>query len=302
MDRNLLSAVERHTAAHADGDGLARSPITGLTTIKATAPGALIHAVTKPLACLVLQGRKEVVTGGQTLSFGPNTSLLVTADVPTDSRIVEASLDAPYLSLVIDLDVALIAALIGEMGEAGGTSADIIPAQAVASETTDTEVADSAWRLMHMLERPGAVPVLRAQLMREMHYWLLAGRHGPAIRRLGGPDSHAQRIARAVAVLRADFDASVPVAYLASIAGMGVSAFHASFRKITSLSPRQFQKRLRLVEARRRMISDGLTASAAAFAVGYASVPQFTRDYGRVFGCPPGRDADATRLRPDLVA
>ncbi len=299
MHRGLLSCVQRYADVHADGDGLARTPVAGLTAIRATAPGALIHAVTKPLACLVLQGRKDVTAGDRTLSFGAGDSLLVTADVPTDSRIVEARADAPYLSLVVDLDVTLIAELIGEMGVAAG---DVTPGRAVAVAPTDAEVADAAWRLMRMLDHPEAVPVLQAQLMREMHYWLLAGRHGPAIRRLGGPGSHAQRIARAVAVLRAEFDAPVPVARLASVAGMGVSAFHESFRAITSLSPLQFQKRLRLVEARRLMISDGLTASAAAFAVGYASTPQFTRDYGRVFGLPPARDAEAARRRSDLAA
>ena len=148
------------------------------------------------------------------------------------------------------------------------------------------------WRL---IERPASVPVLRTQLVREMHYWLLAGRHGAAIRRLGWPDSHVQRVARAVAVLRAEFAQPLRVARLAAVAGMSPSSFHQHFRAVTSLSPLQFQKQLRLIEARRLMLSDGVTSSSAAFAVGYESVSQFTREYGRMFGLPPVRETKAAR-------
>ena len=132
---------------------------------------------------------------------------------------------------------------------------------------------------------------------RELHYWLLAGRHGAALRRLGGSEGHAQRVSRAVAVLRAEFARPLPVERLAEAAGMSPSSFHAHFRAVTSLSPLQFQKQLRLIEARRLMLSESLPASRAAFAVGYESVPQFTREYGRMFGLPPVRDVEAARGR-----
>ena len=138
--------------------------------------------------------------------------------------------------------------------------------------------------------------------MREMHYWLMAGRHGDAIRRLGWPDGHVERIGRAVAILRRDYAQALPVTDLAAIAGMSVSSFHQHFRAVTSLSPHQFQKQLRLIEARRLMQVDGRTASQAAHAVGYESVPQFTREYGRLFGRPPAQDARTVRARPDAVA
>jgi len=155
---------------------------------------------------------------------------------------------------------------------------------------------------MRLLDRPAAVPVLQAQLVREMHYWLLSGKHGAAIRRLGGPDSHAQRIARAVAVLRAEFAHPLPVERLAAVAGMSASSFHQHFRAMTSLSPLQFQKQLRLIEARRLMLAEGASASSAAFTVGYESVPQFTREYGRMFGQPPVRDMKAGRSLADAAA
>ena len=133
---------------------------------------------------------------------------------------------------------------------------------------TDTEVADAALRLLRLLERPGALPVLQAPLLRELHYWLLAGRHGAAIRQLGWPGSHAERIARAVARLRAEFSRPWAVEELADVAGMSASAFHRHFRATTSLSPLQFLKNLRLIEARRLMLAEGTSASSAAYAVG----------------------------------
>ena len=153
----------------------------------------------------------------------------------------------------------------------------------------------SPTRLMRLLDRPAPEPVLHALRMRELHYWLLAGRHGAAIRRLGWPEGHAQCVARAVAVLRTEFTRPLPVERLASVAGMSVSSFHRHFLAVTSLSPLQFQKQLRLIEARRLMMSEGASASRAAFSVGYESVPQFTREYGRMFGLPPARDTEAVR-------
>jgi AraC-like DNA-binding protein len=288
----LLTAVGRYAAAHADAAGIARPPIPGLSLVRAIAPSELIYDIPRPLACLVLQGSKHVSLGTQAFAFNAGDSLLITADVPTLSQITRAGVNAPYLSLVVELDLALIADLTAQMGNpATGDHA------AVRIEPTDAETADAALRLMRLLDRPASVPVLQAQLMRELHYWLLAGRHGSAIRRIGGVDSHTQRIARAVAVLRAEFAKSVPVERLAAVAGMSPSSFHQHFRNVTSLSPLQFQKQLRLIEARRLMLAEGMSASHAAFAVGYESVPQFTREYGRTFGLPPVRDIRAVRGR-----
>ncbi|ADH90048.1 transcriptional regulator, AraC family [Ancylobacter novellus DSM 506] len=287
---SLLDAVRRHALAHADANGIAPTPIPGLTTVRAIAPSGLVYAISRPLACLVVQGAKQVTLGTQAFPFSAGDSLLITADVPTVSQITRASSGAPYLSLVLELDPAVVAELVAEMKAA--PVGDVAP---VRVEPTDAEVADAALRLMRLLDRPASVPVLQAQLVREMHYWLLTGRHGPAIRRLGWPDSHAQRVGKAVAVLRTEFARPLRVEHLAGVAGMSPSSFHQHFRSVTSLSPLQFQKQLRLIEARRLMQAEGLAASRAAFEVGYESVPQFTREYGRLFGLPPVRDARAAR-------
>jgi AraC-like DNA-binding protein len=287
---SLLDIVRRYAETHEDGSGFAPTPIPGLATVRATTPSGLLHTISRPLICLVLQGAKRVTMGARDFAFGAGDSLLVTADVPIVSQITRASSAAPYLSLVLELDPALIADLAIEMKAV--LVADDAP---VRVEPTDAEAADAALRLMRLLGRPASLPVLQAPLLREMHYWLLAGRHGPAIRRLGWPDSHAQRVARAVTLLRRDFTQALPVERLAAAAGMSPSSFHQHFRAVTSLSPLQFQKQLRLIEARRLMLAEGVSASSAAFAVGYESVSQFTREYGRLFGLPPVRDTEAAR-------
>jgi AraC-like DNA-binding protein len=297
MTDTLLNAVRRYVEAYADPAGVAQTPVPGLTTIRSTAPSGLVHAISRPLVCLVLQGSKQVAMGSATFAFNAGDSLLITADVPTVSQITRASVAAPYLSLVLDLDPAVIAELSLQM-----KAAPVADGAAVRSEPTDAEVADAALRLMRLLERPAAVPVLRAQLVRELHYWLLAGRHGPSIRRLGWPEGHTPRIVRAVAVLRAEFARPVTVDRLAAVAGMSPSSFHAHFRAVTSLSPLQFQKQLRLIEARRLMMSEGMSASSAAFAVGYESASQFTREYSRMFGLPPMKDAESVRIWAESTA
>jgi AraC-like DNA-binding protein len=287
---SLLDLVRRQGEAHADAYGIARTEILGLSTVHAAAPSELVHDISRPLACLVVQGGKRVTMGTRDFNFGAGDLLLITADVPTVSQVIRASAGEPYLSLVVELDPATIADLSLQME--GTTAADT---DVVQVDPTEAEVTEAATRLMRLLDRPAALPVLQASLMRELHYWLLAGRHGAAVRRIGWPGGHVERVSRAVAVLRARFAEPLPVESLAAIAGMSPSSFHQHFRSVTSLSPLQLQKQLRLIEAR-RLMREGRSASSAAFSVGYESVPQFTREYGRMFGSPPAKDAEAARL------
>jgi AraC-like DNA-binding protein len=287
----LLDLVRRHGEARADASGTARTGVPGLSTVHATAPSELVHDISRPLACLVVQGGKRVTMGTRDFNFGAGHLLLITADVPTVSQVTRASAAEPYLSLVVELDPIIIADLSLQMEGIAAADAD-----AVQVDPTEAEVAEAAARLMRLLDRPAALPVLQASLMRELHYWLLAGQHGAAIRRVGWPGGHVERVSRAVAMLRARFAEPLPVGSLAAAAGMSLSSFHQHFRRVTSLSPLQFQKQLRLIEARRLMRGEGRPASSAAFAVGYESVPQFTREYGRMFGAPPAKDAEAAKL------
>ena len=297
MTDQLLDHARRYADARADRSGLAATPVEGLVILRETAPTLLQYAVSKPLVALVLQGGKRVMMGSRTFDFGAGDSLLITTDVPTVSQITTASRILPYYSLVLELDATIIAGLVSQIG-AVPFEAD----QPVRVDPTEAEVADAALRLLRLLDRPGALEVLGPQLSRELHYWLLNGRHGGAIRALGVIDSHAQRVARAVAVLRKRYAEPVKVEALAEAAGMSLSAFHVHFRSITSLSPLQFQKQLRLIEARRRMLAQGETIGDVAYGVGYESVPQFTREYGRMFGQPPARDVRQARAQVNAAA
>ncbi|WP_018084043.1 AraC family transcriptional regulator [Asticcacaulis benevestitus] len=290
MTQTLYEAAKRFADMHADANGVATTPFPGVVILREPLPTTLQYSISKPMVALVLQGCKRVTMGQDTFDFGAGQSLLITTDVPTVSQITTASAAKPYYSLVLELDRALIEALVSDMGNvafpAGGP---------VRIDPTDVEVADAALRLLRLLDRPASIPVLKDQHLRELHFWLLSGRYGGAIRALGIMDSHAQRIGRAVSVIRADFAKPLRGEQLAEIAGMSISAFHAHFRNITSLTPLQFQKQLRLIEARRAMLSGGATINTAAFDVGYESVHQFTREYGRLFGRPPASDMKAAK-------
>jgi AraC-like DNA-binding protein len=150
---------------------------------------------------------------------------------------------------------------------------------------------DCALRLMRLLDRPEAIPLLHAGISRELHYWLMSGEHRSVLSALTLPQSCASRLAASIALLRQEYRSRLPIERLAAAAAMSLTAFHMHFKRMTSLTPRQFQKRLRLIEARRLMTIDGLTASRAALEVGYESISQFTREYGRMFGAPPKRDS-----------
>lgn len=282
MSDTLRQAVHRYTQRHARASGVTSTPVPGLSLIRGTAPSALEHAIANPLICLVLQGSKQVSIGDRDFTFVGGDSMIVTANQPTVTRISQASVAAPYLALALDLDPAVIADL--------GVAMNATEGMPEAAGGVEAELRDAMLRLLRLLERPRSLVMLQKQVLREIHYWLLLGEKGAAIRHLGLPDSRVRRVARAVALLRRDYAQALTIAELAAAAGMSRSSFHQHFRAVTSVSPLQFQKQLRLIEARRLMLAEGKTASRAAFDVGYVSVPQFTREYARLYGQPPVRN------------
>lgn len=286
MSDELLQAVLRYTRVHSRADGVAPTPVRGLYLIARTAPSELEHAVVRPLVCLVLQGCKQVRMASGMTAFGAADTMIVTGNVPTVSRISEASAAKPYLSLALDLDPAVLTDLIVGAGAPPATPQD-----------TSDDLRDAMRRLVRLLERPASLAALGSAVVREVHHWLLLGQQGPAIRHLGIPDSQAQRIGRAVAMLRSDYARPLPIGRLAAAAGMSRSTFHEHFRAVTSLTPLQFQKHLRLIEARRLILSKGQAPGKVAFAVGYESASQFSREYARMHGQPPARDKQAAAGR-----
>ena len=285
----LKQAVQTYARYHANHDGLVATPVPGLSMMRVEPPAGDLQSIFKPLVCLVLQGGKRMTVGHQSRVVAAGESAIVSADMPVVGRIVQASQDEPYLAVAIDLDRGILRQLTAHMGSARAQRPSEM--QTLFAEDTEAELIDCASRLMKLLDRPDSATLLRPGILQELHYWLLSGPHGAALRDIADPDSYASRLAAAIAILRAQYTSRVPVKQLATEAGMSLSSFHKHFKHMTSLTPGQYQQRLRLIEARRLMLDEGVTASNAAFEVGYESVSQFTREYGRLFKAPPKRDA-----------
>ncbi|PAU76085.1 AraC family transcriptional regulator [Halomonas salipaludis] len=296
---SLKHAVWTYASRHANSDGLAQTPVPGLRTMCLNAPGGNLHSVYRPLICLILQGAKRSVIGNKERLFSAGQSVIVSADMPVVGRIVQASQREPYLAVSIELEMSILRELTAHMAISSSQRSSEVETLFV--EDTEAALIDCALRLMRLLDQPDAIPLLRPGIMRELHFWLLSGPHSHILRTLADPSSHAGRLAAAIATLRAEYRSSVPVERLASQAGMSLSSFHKHFKRMTSLTPGQYQQRLRLIEARRLMLDEGSSASNAAFEVGYESVSQFTREYRRLFQRPPKRDARRL-LKPAEVA
>jgi len=290
MSESLLDTVRRYSESAADESGIATTPIPGLRVVRALSPRELLLNNDRPTVCLVLQGRMKVATGTRTIEAGAGESLLFTSDVPSINYVSRASLLEPYIALLIELDVGVITSLVADIQAV--MAAD---GSQWRTENTDEDVASVALRMVSLLRHPESMSLLLQPLVRELHYWLLAGRHGVAIKGLSQQSSAAQRVARAIALIKSEFASSLPIDRLASMVGMSESTFYQHFRAVTAMTPLQFQKQLRLIESRRLMISEGQTASSAAFIVGYQSVSQFNRDYRRMFGLPPVRETAQAR-------
>ncbi len=296
---SLKQAVRTYASRHANRDGLAIAPVPGLRMMCVEAPAGDLHSIYRPLVCFVLQGSKRMIVGNEERLFHGGQSVIVAADMPVVGRIVEASPNAPYLAIAVELEMTLLREVAAQIG--GACSPRSSGMQTLLAEDTEGAMLDCAVRLMRLLDRPDATPLLRSGIMRELHYWLLSGQHGATLRTLADPDSYAGRLGAAISILRTDYRLRVPIENLAAAASMSLTAFHKHFKKMTSLTPGQYQKRLRLIEARRLMFDEGFSASNAAFEVGYESVSQFTREYGRLFKAPPKQDVLRARARPSLA-
>jgi AraC-like DNA-binding protein len=296
---DLIAPVSDFIAARGDADGIYETPIEGLALLRtshATLPRIGRHMIYRPALCIVAQGAKRLVLGNRVFDYGQMQALIIGLDTPAFGWVTTADPTEPYLGITLDLDPAAIndvmSALVTpisprETGQPGLFVANI-----------DDELAGSVGRLLQLLDNPTAIPVLRPSIVREIYYWLLTGPHGAEFARLAVPDGHARRIASAIRLLRGNFDKVVRIDELASAARMSPSSFHQHFKALTSMTPVQYQKQLRLLEARRLMQSDDLNVAAAAYQVGYESPSQFSREYARMFGTPPKRDALGLRGIP----
>jgi AraC-like DNA-binding protein len=278
----LIEQASRH--AFSGESGLQRAPaVDGLALLRQQSPSSFEASMYEPVLCLILQGRKAVSVGEQTLAFGPGECLLVSHDLPVRSRITKA----PYLSLVLQLDVATIRKLYDEVTE---TALDSERARSAETHRADPGLLDALRRYLALADSPADAKVLGPLISKEIHYRVLMAPFGGMLRSLIRHDSNASAIARAIGHIRSDLRASIAIPNLARQVGMSASSFHKNFKTITSTTPLQYQKELRLLEARRLLKTGSTSVTAAAFEVGYESSSQFSREYARKFGVPPSQD------------
>lgn len=280
----LAALIARQLQAEAD----LPAPVPGVHLYRRHSPVVGACQVYEPALAIVAQGAKAVDIGTQTIAYGEGSWLLTPLHVPAMSRITQASHDRPYLACAVLLDMQAAREMLAELE--AHPSEQAAEGLAVTSGPISAELLDAVVRIVRLNETPQDIPVLAKLLHREILYRLLTGTYGVALRQIVTAGSQSHRVARAVAWLRSNFRQPLRVDELASHAHMGVSTLHHQFRELTGSSPLQFQKQLRLFEARRLMLMDGMDAASAAYATGYESATQFNREYRRQFGQPPRRD------------
>jgi AraC-like DNA-binding protein len=246
------------------------------------------HLIMKPALCVVVQGTKWTTFGDRRYDYPAGRALVVSVEMPAFSRVVEASPAEPFLAIVIQFDLAVMRDVMERL-EAPPELEDNL-GRGVFVTDFDGPLADCVLRMVRLLDTPQAIPILAPMIMREICYWLLTGPHGGEVAKVVLANSHAQRVVTAIHTLRDQFAETIRIEELAAVAQMSPSAFHRQFKALTSMTPLQYQKQLRLLEARHLMVTGDANAEVAAYQVGYESASQFSREYARMFGAPPRRD------------
>ena len=291
MQVNREELIERIARAVLE-DGTVQ-PLEGLYLARASVPKQRIHGVIKPSFCMIAQGSKEVLIGDSRYRYDPLHYLISTVELPWVSQILEASRDPPYLSLRLVLDPGLVGAVMAEANHDTPTPQTRTRAMDVSS--LDLNLQDALLRLIKLLDTPAEVPTLMPLITREIVYRLLVESQGARLRYLVVQGGYTSHIARAVERIRKDFDQPLRIEELARDLGMSVSGLQHRFKAVTAMSPMQYQKQLRLQEARRLMLGEDLDAANAGFRVGYRDASYFNREYRSVFGVPPIRDMQQLR-------
>lgn len=268
--------------------------LPALCLYRSTVPGEPTHALYKPSLCVMAQGSKQVLLGEAVYRYDPAHYLLTSVDLPVVGQVTKATTTVPYLALSLDLDLAQIGTLLLEVDLPRVRQA--VPPRGIAVSTIDGGLLDAVLRLLRLLQTRRDLRVLAPLAIREILYRLLIGEQGPHLCRIAAENSETQRIVRAIQWLRQHYTEPIRIGEIARIACMSPSGLHHHFKAVTAMTPLQYQKQLRLQEARRLMLGDALDAATASYRVGYESPSQFSREYRRLFGAPPQRDI--ANLRP----
>lgn len=288
--QRMLAEAAQQQLARSGYDGMARashvSAVTGVLVMREPQPSALTPTCYDPVVCLVVQGAKDLVFGQQRLRCRAGDSVVVSHAVPVMSRVVEASDTMSYLAVILPLDRPLLTRLAMDLPDHRDTAAR---PDAVQVAPADPGMLDAVTRLLEHERDPIDARALGPLVTQELHHRLLRSTHGPMLRAILRAGSHAERIDRVVRHLREDLARRTTIEELAGIAHMSTSTLHQHFKAVTGTTPVRYLKRLRLLEAQRHLLQDGLNVTQAAHAVGYASTNQFSRDFAREFGCPPSK-------------
>ncbi|MEI9992543.1 MAG: AraC family transcriptional regulator [Rhizomicrobium sp.] len=292
MAETLLELVTRYTDAQI-GESPFQTEIDGLAMLRSDYEKRPSHFVHKPALCAVLQGTKWTMFGSNRIVYRPGQAVVVGVEMPAVGRVTEASPNAPFIGVAVALDVAAMRDVLESLGAPPAANGEVGSGVFVADFSGPLE--DCMLRLVRLLGEPAAIPILYPAIMREICYRLLTGPHGAEVARMTLGHDHTHEVIGAVHALRNRFAETLRIDELAAIAKMSPSAFHRQFKAITSMTPLQYQKQMRLLEARRLMAAEAVNVEAAARQVGYESPSQFSREYARMFGMPPRRDMSSLR-------
>ena len=284
-------------ARYADDDGIVDTAIDRLTLVRWSHADEPVHMLQRPALCIIAQGAKRVMLGDSVVCYGPASYLVASLDLPITGIVTDASTDAPYLCFCLYLDPVLLS----DIAIALPPAAPIQEGSALSLHPITPELLDAATRLTALIGDPASAPLLAPLIERELLVRLMTGPSGGIVRAIAAGESRTGQIARAIGWLKAHFREPFDGAGLAGLAGMSVSSFHDHFRRATAMTPLQYQKQLRLQEARKLMLADRLDAAEAGFRVGYDSPSQFSREYRRLFGAPPLRDMGRLRAMPQVA-
>lgn len=281
---------------HAPTDGSFQTVIKSLFMVRHGRPQQSVPSLVQPALCIMAQGRKDVTLGGEMFSYDPLNYLVLSVTLPISGKVIYATPEEPHLAMRLDIDPADINALIAE---AGPMSVPSRPnGRGMYVERIDSQLLDAVIRLIRLLDSPKDIAMLAPLINREILYRLLRGSEGYRLYEIAISNCQTHRVTHAITWLKVHFQQPLRIGELAREVNLSISTLHHRFKAVTAMSPLQYQKQLRLHEARRLMLAESLEASAAGYKVGYESPSQFSREYSRLFGAPPLRDL--ARLRKTL--
>ncbi len=287
--QELVTLVARHTDGK--GDGFHQTAINRLEFQRESSVSTSLHGVSTPIFAILLQGKKKALLGNETYCYGAAQYLVISVDLPISGFVVEATPEKPYLGFKLNLDPSQLCDIISQTR----VRKKVNSVRGLFVSHVDELLLDCALRLTKLLDTPQDIPILAPLIIREIYYRLLVGEQGEAVRQIATSGSNMQRIAEVIELLKADFTKPMRVEDLAYRASMSASSFYYHFKEVTSMSPLQYQKQLRLLAARRLMLAENADATKAAYQVGYESPSQFSREYSRLFGAPPMKDIGRLR-------